>query len=74
MSTATVTCRSRCSRWRRCSSTVEDHGREHVGVEPSGDAFSSIDFDERQQRPHNPMVNAGALVTADLFCGSAPSW
>jgi glutaminase len=53
---------------------LEDHGREHVlehvGVEPSGDAFNSIDFDERQQRPHNPMVNAGALVTADLVRGA----
>ena len=57
---------------------LEDHGREHVlehvGVEPSGDAFNSIDFDERQQRPHNPMVNAGALVTADLVRGANIEW
>ncbi len=53
---------------------LEDHGREHVlehvGVEPSGDAFNSIVFDERHQRPHNPMVNAGALVTSDLVRGA----
>jgi glutaminase len=30
-----------------------------VGVEPSGDAFNSIDFDERTNRLDNPMVNAG---------------
>ena len=52
---------------------LEDHGRdhvlEHVGVEPSGDAFSSIEFDERNNRPYNPMVNAGALVTTDLVSG-----
>ena len=33
---------------------------ERVGVEPSGDAFNSIEFDERHHHPYNPMVNAGA--------------
>src|SRR4051794_19171917 len=42
-----------------------------VGVEPSGDAFNSIVFDERHHRPYNPMVNAGALVTTDLVRGSS---
>ena len=50
-----------------------DRGRERVlervGVEPSGDAFDSITFDERNHRPHNPMVNAGALVTSALVRG-----
>ena len=53
---------------------LADHGRanvlDRVGVEPSGDAFNSIVFDERNHRPHNPMVNAGALVTTDLVRGS----
>jgi glutaminase len=53
---------------------LKDHGREHVlqrvGVEPSGDAFNSIVFDERHNRPYNPMVNAGALVTSDLVRGA----
>lgn len=53
---------------------LEDNGRAavmaRVGVEPSGDAFNSIVFDERNQRPHNPMVNAGALVTSDLVRGA----
>lgn len=53
---------------------LEDHGREYVlsrvGVEPSGDSFSSIVFDERAKRPYNPMVNAGALVAADLVKGA----
>ena len=56
---------------------LEDHGRERVleqvGVEPSGDAFSSIVFDERTNRPYNPMVNAGALVTSDLVRGEDPA-
>ena len=49
---------------------LEACGRERVlarvGVEPSGDAFNSIVFDERHNRPFNPMVNAGALATTDL--------
>jgi glutaminase len=52
---------------------LENHGREYVlrrvGVEPSGEAFNSIIFDERHNRPYNPMVNAGALVTSDLVPG-----
>ncbi len=48
---------------------LQDHGRDRVlsrvGVEPSGDAFNSIVLDERHNRPYNPMVNAGALVTTD---------
>jgi glutaminase len=56
---------------------LADHGRDyvlkHVGVEPSGDAFNSIVFDERNNRPYNPMVNAGALVTTDLVRGKDPS-
>lgn len=52
---------------------LEDHGPERVlqrvGVEPSGEAFSSIVFDERNNRPYNPMVNPGALVTSNLVRG-----
>ncbi|HZK15754.1 MAG TPA: glutaminase, partial [Solirubrobacterales bacterium] len=55
---------------------LADWGRDHVltrvGVEPSGDSFHSIVFDERNNRPFNPMVNAGALVTSDLVKGSSP--
>jgi glutaminase len=56
---------------------LEEFGREHVlsrvGVEPSGDPFNSIVFDERHNRPYNPMVNAGALVTTDLVGGDDPA-
>jgi glutaminase len=52
---------------------LEDHGRDavlrRVGVEPSGDAYNSITFDEHNARPHNPMVNAGTLATSALVHG-----
>ena len=55
---------------------LADHGRpfvlSKVGVEPSGDAFNSIVFDERSNRPFNPMVNAGAIATAALVNGADP--
>jgi glutaminase len=52
---------------------LEDHGLEavlnKVGVEPTGEAFNAIVLDERSNRPFNPMVNAGAIATADLILG-----
>jgi glutaminase len=52
---------------------LEDHGPEEVlkkvGVEPSGEAFNAIVLDETSNRPFNPMVNAGAIATADLIKG-----
>jgi glutaminase len=52
---------------------LEDHGLEHVlskvGVEPTGEAFNAIVLDEVSNRPFNPMVNAGAIATADLIKG-----
>jgi glutaminase len=53
---------------------LEDNGREatfsRVGVEPSGDAFNSLAFDQVKRRPYNPMVNSGALVAADIVGGA----
>lgn len=52
---------------------LEDNGREatlrRVGVEPSGDPFNSISFDEVDNRPFNPMINSGALVATNLVRG-----
>ncbi len=46
-----------------------DYVLTKVGVEPSGEAFNSIVFDERRNRPFNPMVNAGAIATTALIHG-----
>lgn len=35
---------------------------QHVGVEPSGDAFNAINLQSGTNRPHNPMINSGAHV------------
>ncbi len=52
---------------------LEDHGVDavlgKVGVEPTGEAFNAIVLDEASNRPFNPMVNAGAIATADLIAG-----
>jgi glutaminase len=52
---------------------LESWGREavmeKVAVEPSGDPFNSIVLHEQSNRPFNPMVNAGAIATADLIPG-----
>ncbi len=54
---------------------LEDHGREYVNskvsVEPTGEAFNSIVLDEETNRPCNPMVNAGAIATADMIKGKS---
>jgi glutaminase len=57
---------------------LNDHGREfvnaRVGVEPTGDAFNShITLDQASKRPHNPMVNAGAIAMASLVKGGSPT-
>ncbi len=52
---------------------LDDHGRDavlaKVGVEPTGEAFNAIVLDEESNRPFNPLVNAGAIATADLIHG-----
>lgn len=57
---------------------LDAFGREfvssRVGVEPTGDAFHSIiKLDEQSKRPHNPMVNAGAIAMTSLIAGATPT-
>ena len=59
---------------------LQDHGRDQVlvriGVEPSGDQFNAIVFDDRKNRPFNAMVNTGAIATTSLVHGddAAARW
>ncbi len=50
---------------------IEDHGLDsvlnHVGVEPSGDAFNELSLDPETGKPRNPMINAGAITTHALL-------
>ena len=52
---------------------LQDRGRDavlsRIGVEPSGDAFNAILFDERTNRPFNSMVNTGAIAATSLVRG-----
>lgn len=47
-----------------------DEVLDAVGTEPTGEAFDAIRLESGTGRPPNPMVNAGALLTASLVSGS----
>jgi len=50
---------------------VEELGQElvlqRVSVEPSGDAFNSIELQNGSNRPFNPMINTGAITVSALL-------
>ena len=56
---------------------LEDWGREYVnqkvGVEPAQEDCNSIFLARERNHPHNPIINAGAIVTADLIKGNSPT-
>jgi len=44
---------------------------EHVGLEPSGEAFDAISLEGGRGRPMNPLINAGAIATTSLLIDDA---
>ncbi|ASD20844.1 glutaminase A [Cryobacterium zongtaii] len=50
---------------------LDTHGEafDRIGIEPTGEAFDAIKLESGTGRPPNPMVNAGALLTAALVDG-----
>ncbi|WCZ33083.1 glutaminase [Corynebacterium massiliense] len=52
---------------------LEEYGldkvREIVGMEPSGEAFNELSLNRYDNRPVNPMINAGAIAVTQLING-----
>ncbi len=46
-----------------------DEVKKVVGLEPSGEAFNELSIEKEDNRPVNPMINAGAMTITQLING-----
>ena len=49
----------------------EDKVHNHVGVEPSGEAFNELSLDDATHRPATPLINAGAIAVNRMVADDA---
>lgn len=48
---------------------TDGEAMQRIGIEPTGESFDAIKLESGTGRPPDPMVNAGALLTASLVDG-----
>ena len=67
---------SACKPFNYCIALDElgaDKVHKHIGMEPSGQAFNArVLMSDGTGRPHNPMINAGAIMAAALIKSDRP--